>query len=222
MLFAFLGIVLWNIESVIGVHAASKIIDFTNFAHIMDFIGLVFIIGIVLNAFLLIVKQRVLTIWVWVVMMAIFDLSLIYAAPSFNRHTIFPIVEAVKDDITPNTIVFNLGGYNQDLPIYLNRNIYLAYDWDLVDLDTQDNWASDFVRGDSMAKHDSDYMLDYDQFEQSWRDYSTGYHGKSFRKIVVFSSKREYAKWESVLEPKPYLLAEDFESVVFSNQPYKK
>ena len=212
ILFAFLGFVLWNIENFIGEHAASKIIDFPFFAHTMDFIVAIFIVAIIVNALLLLVRKRLLTIWVWMIMIAIFDLSLVYVAPTFNRHTILPMLDEVRDEITPNTVIVDLDQYNQDLPIYLNRNIYVVYDWDSVDLDTQDNWASDFVRGDMMANTPSPYLLDPVDFEQMWSNYS------GQKKIVVFSSKGVYKKWKSLLDPKPHLLAESDTQAVFSNE----
>jgi 4-amino-4-deoxy-L-arabinose transferase-like glycosyltransferase len=212
LLFVILGFVLWDIENFIGGHAASKIIDFTFFAHVMDFVGAIFVLAALVNAVLLVIHKRMVTIWVCMVMIAIFDLSLVYVAPAFNRHTVLPMLNTVKDDITPNTVVVNLGKYNQDLPIYLNRNIYVVYSWDSIDLDTQDNWASDFLRGDLMAETPSPYLLEPANFVKMWANFSDN------KKVVVFASKGAYKKWRNLLEPRPHLLAESDTEVVFSNE----
>ena len=64
----------------------------------------------------------------------------------------------------------------------------MVYNWDSVDLDTQDNWASDFVRGDMMANTPSPYLLEPADFEQMWSHYS------GHKKIVVFAGKGVYNK----------------------------
>ena len=212
ILFAVLGLTLWNLESFIGEDVASKILDFPSFANTMDFIAVLFIVAAVANAALLLMRRRLETMGVWILMIAIFDLTLVYIAPTFNRHTALPMLVAVEDYITPNTVIVNLGQYNQDLPVYLDRNVYVVYDWNSVDLDTQDNWASDFVRGEMMANTPSPYLLNPITFEEMWaNDYGS-------KEMIVFASKDTYEKWKSLLVPQPHLLAESDRQVAFSNR----
>jgi 4-amino-4-deoxy-L-arabinose transferase-like glycosyltransferase len=211
ILWVVLGFIVFNIQDYIG-NAARKISDFNSFINILHFIGIVFIICAILNAILLVLRKRLITIFVWMVMIAIFDLSLVSLAPVFNNKTILPLVNAVRQDIGPDTIVVDLEDYHQDLPIYLNRNIYIVYQWKKVDVKTQDNWASDFVLGENMSANDSEYLLSPSDFEEMWANQvATG------QKMVVFADKSVFDKWRQVLGGDIKVLAEDGKEVVFTN-----
>lgn len=211
-LWAAIGLLFSNIQSFLPDHLHTKISNFYFLWSMAQFLGVVFITCAIINFILLILRKRLATMLVWAIMIGIFDLSLVHMAPTFNTKTILPLLNEVRQYITPDTIVVDLEDFHEDLPVYLNQKIYIVYPWETVNIKTQDNWASDFILGQSMSPKGSEYLLTPYDFTQAWQN--NKYPGGN---IIVFASNDVFNKWSKILPGDIKILAENDKEVVFSN-----
>tara|TARA_A100001015_G_scaffold146759_1_gene162668 strand:+ start:2416 stop:4215 length:1800 start_codon:yes stop_codon:yes gene_type:complete len=207
----FIGFIFLNVQHYIN-YLDINLRDLNNFLSIVHFLGVFIILCGVINLFVLFLRRRISSCFVWLFMMAVFNLSLLYLAPSFNTKTILPILNSVKDKIGPEDIVVDLEHYHADLPIYLNRNIYLVKDWNNKDIDNQDSLDFDFFKNMMKLSEEPDFVLSGAEFQSVW-DKSIAFKTK----LIIFANKNTYYKWEKILPGNINLLAEDNNTVVFSN-----
>ena len=212
ILWLIIGLVLFNIQHFLPTNLNDKISNLAFLIFIGKLNGVLFITIATANFILLIIKRRLFTLLLWTVMIAAFDLSIVHLAPVLNTKTILPLLNQVRNKINDKTVVIDLENYHSDLPIYINRKIYVVYEWDKVDIHTQDNWATDFILGQRMSPKESQYLLDPDEFLTLWTNYT-----KIKTNLVVFASIDTFEKWREILPGEIKILAKNDKEVVFSN-----
>lgn len=78
--------------------------------------------------------------------MFLFNLAVLTVVPVFDQKTSKPLVEKILKDTPKDTVFISYNDYWEDLPVLLNQNIYLVYNWK-TNTFKSDNWAREFHFG---------------------------------------------------------------------------
>ncbi len=110
----------------------------------------------------------------------IFLLLLVKSATYLNQASTKPLALALGNIIKPQDEVATYFNYYQDLPLYLERQVTIAADWQAANIATKDNWQRELWYGMTFQKT-NDYLIQENEF---WRRWSSGK-----RMFVIVSDK---------------------------------
>ena len=98
---------------------------------------------------------------------ALFLILLIHCAHLINHKTIKPLAMIIKSQIKPDDEVVTYFRYYQDLPIYLERRITIAANWQAKDIPLYDNWQRELWY--NMPYQDtSAWLINENEFWHRW------------------------------------------------------
>ena len=98
----------------------------------------------------------------------LFLLLLIHSAHIINHKTIKPLATIIQSQIQPEDEVITYFRYYQDLPIYLERRITIAANWQADDIPLYDNWQRELWY--NMPYQDtSGWLISENEFWQRWK-----------------------------------------------------
>lgn len=99
---------------------------------------------------------------------AIFLILLIHCAHIINHKTIKPLATIIKSQLKPDDEVITYFRYYQDLPIYLERRITIAANWQAKDIPLYDNWQRELWY--NMPYQDtSAWLINEKEFWERWK-----------------------------------------------------
>jgi 4-amino-4-deoxy-L-arabinose transferase-like glycosyltransferase len=146
------------------------------------------------------------------VTMAIFNVAVIVSVPAFDKKSSAPLTNQVLPLLKPDSKIVSYEGYAEDIPLLLQKYVYIVYDWHNPVLLKSDNWAREFRFG--ITQHQSTHngkwpelYIDKADFQTMWK------HDSS---LFVFMNAGTYQAMKSSLNPKPKLIAENRGKVVFT------
>lgn len=109
----------------------------------------------------------------FIVMGILMNMTLVASLKTFNLQYNYPIAQVILPYLQkyPNAKVLMVGQYYYALPMYLDRNIGIVYDWkEIKDSDDADGWPREIYDGVEYIKghKESKEMLDYAELKQAW------------------------------------------------------
>lgn len=121
----------------------------------------------------------------------------------------------IKDELKPGDKVIVYNHYFQDLPVYLQRRVYVVADWNAPDLAERDNWRRELAEGILYKHHYRQPMLlNNQQMIKLW-DSKQG-------RVFVLTSSHHANEFKQAVKDKAYLLRSKDKVFLFSNQPNQK
>lgn len=143
--------------------------------------------------------------------MAIFNITALVSVPIFDKKTSKPLVEAVVPLIRKDSVIVSYETYKEDLPLLLQRKIFITHEWNKDISKSADNWAREFMYGIQQYKSNHKikspkYFITKNDFYNIW---------KNKKSIFVFSTIEHYKNLKKILIPKPKLIAIKNSNVVF-------
>ena len=176
--------------------------------------ALVFIVGAIVILWELRRQGMLRIFWTLVAMMVLFNLAALCAIPQIDHKTSLPLTNAIKPLLTPQTIVVNYYDYYQDVPVYLQRNVDVVYDWDDANAFRTDNWTRDFRYGVQHNPYTRQWMITEPQFFTLWNNHQ--------QPVIVFASIGDYHFLKQQLSSPITLIAQYNGVVAFINQAITK
>lgn len=97
-----------------------------------------------------------------------FLLTLVMGATHLNQNTAKPLVTYLKTIIKPEDKVISYFKYYYDVPLYLERRILIAANWQSPDIIKKDNWVRELWISMPYQKTD-DLLINEETFWQYWQ-----------------------------------------------------
>ena len=150
--------------------------------------------------------------------MIVFNLGVVLSAPVFDTRGSGSMIRPLKQYLQPNSIVICYHAYREDIPLMLQRKVYLVGDWQNRRLLQTDNWQREFFFGIHEYEQANQgrwprYFIFDNQFALLWERYPS---------VFVFASQSDYRKLAGQLTPPPQLIARHHGMVVLGKPPLIK
>lgn len=177
------------------------------FAPYLTAIAIVFILSTITSLFL-IKQKKLLPLFITCMSCSvIFLLILTLGAGYINERSTKPLVAYLNTVIQAPDEVVTYYRYDQDIPIYLGKQVTIVADWDSPEIARNDNWMRELSLGRAFQKTDG-WLINEEKFWQRWM---------SGHRLFVFMSMNDFEKFKT--QTRHYFLLDAYNNVVLlSNQ----
>jgi 4-amino-4-deoxy-L-arabinose transferase-like glycosyltransferase len=135
-------------------------------------------------------------------------LTLTMGAKHLNHNSAKPLVLELKKIIQPQDEVIHYFKFYQDVPLYLERRVMLAANWDSPDIARNDNWMRELWYGMPLQNTEN-ILINEKQFWQHW--YSN-------KRVFVFLNRNYLSQFKKQIGA-CYFLGRQNDIFLVSNKP---
>ena len=181
--------------------------DLYNNAAVLNPLAYILLAGGIISIGLLFFRKHLLSLTTWTVISGMILWIVLLGIPAFDKKNVAELANLIKPKLTPNSKVVTYNIYPQDLPIYLQRKIYIVYNWDSPTIVKHDNWARDFYFGYNHNRKKYPWLILPSKFKTFWQNDD---------KIFVITNKGNFITLRRTLKPTPKVIGTKGDKVLFT------
>ena len=115
-----------------------------------------------------------------------------YSTQNLQIRSSLKLAQFLKPKLSSNTIIVDNNNYHFDLPIYLQKRLYVTYPWNNPELTRHDNWVGDFTHGFNKERFRYPWMILPRQLKNLW---------KTHPQVVLITSPEDGKTPDSNIKP---------------------
>lgn len=123
---------------------------------------------------------------------ALFQINIFAAFPTFGFTSTKPLALKLNSLLQPNDIVVSFYHNYYDLPVYIQRSVFIVEDWTLYNDMNSDDWRSSFLYASKLKGSQKELLISVSQLQKLWHD----------KKVYIFVQKNNLVWLSNILNVK--------------------
>jgi len=132
------------------------------------------------------------------------------SAKTYKLNNVKPLAIKLRQLLKPGDEVATFNKYYQDLPVYINRTVYVVDNWQDSSIALNDTWRRELAEGIIYKHKQQPLLISYQEFSQLW-------NSKAHR-LFVLTSSHKVAQLKGIVHSPVYQLGHFDGTVLLSNQ----